>query len=185
MPLKYIPNILSFFRILLAPLFVIFMFKNLFLYKMLSFIIFFIGSISDFLDGYIARRFNFKSDFGKYLDPFADKILIVTALLTLNLFYPMIVAAWMIFVIIFRDIVVTIFRFILMKKNIIMKTSKYAKAKTLILIILVHIILILHLFNLSSLIFLSNSIYFLMLFSTIYTLLTGFHYMKINSNYFQ
>ena len=185
MPLKYIPNILSFLRILIAPLFVVCMFKNLLIYKILSFIMFFIGSVSDFLDGYIARRFDFKSNFGKYLDPFADKILILSALLTLNLFYPTIIKLWMILVIISRDIIVTLFRFLLMNKNIIMKTSKYAKAKTLVLIILVHIILILHLFDLSSLSIFSNSIYYLMIFSTVYTVLTGVHYIKINFNYFQ
>ena len=72
-----------------------------------------------------------------------------------------------------------------MNKNIIMKTSKYAKGKTLVLIILVHIILILHLFDLSSLSVFSNSIYYLMIFSTVYTVLTGVHYIKINFNYFQ
>ena len=72
-----------------------------------------------------------------------------------------------------------------MNNNIIMKTSKYAKAKTLILIILVHLILILHLFDLSSFSVFSSSIYYLMIFSTVYTVLTGFHYIKINFNYFQ
>jgi len=185
MPLKHIPNILSFSRILIAPVFVVCMFKNLFIYKIISFLIFFIGSVSDFLDGYIARKFHFKSNFGKYLDPFADKILILSALLTLNLFYPSIVKFWMIIAIISRDIVVTLFRFLLMNNNIIMKTSKYAKAKTLILIILVHLILILHLFDLSSFSVFSSSIYYLMIFSTVYTVLTGFHYIKINFNYFQ
>ena len=180
---KHIPNILSFLRIFLAPLFIVFIFKNLFIYKVLSFIIFFIGSVSDFLDGYIARKFNFKSDFGKYLDPFADKILIISALLTLNLFYPEIIKAWMILIVVLRDIIVTLFRFVLMKKNIVMKTSKYAKAKTLIQIILIHFILILHLYDASLIYDFFNGVYFLMLFCTAYTFLTGVHYIKINSNY--
>ena len=90
----------------------------------------------------------------------------------------------MILVIISRDIIVTLFRFLLMNKNIIMKTSKYAKAKTLILIILVHIILILHTFSpdyISSIkIFNLNFIYLSMLLCVFYTLFTGYDYVIRN-----
>jgi len=180
MPLKYIPNILSFLRIFLAPLFMVFMFKDIYLYKVLSFIVFFLGSILDFLDGYIARKFNFISDFGKYLDPIADKVLIISAFLTLNLFYPTLVKSWMILIIILRDIVVTLFRFYLMNKNFIMITSSYAKVKTLVQIILIHIILIMHLYDFSSFPAFENSIYYIMLSCTVYTVATGLHYVKIN-----
>ena len=183
MQFKYIPNILSFLRIFLAPLFMVFMFKDIFIYRILSIIIFFIGSILDFLDGYIARKYNFMSDFGRYLDPIADKVLIISAFLTLNLFYPMLVKSWMILVIITRDIIVTLFRFLLMNNNVVMKTSKYAKAKTLVQIILIHIILVMHLYNLALFPVLEQSIYYIMLFCTIYTLLTGIHYIKINLNH--
>ena len=183
MPFKYIPNILSFSRIFLAPLFMVFMFKDIYLYKVLSFIVFFLGSLLDFLDGYIARKFNFTSDFGKYLDPIADKILIISAFLTLNLFYPALVKSWMILIIILRDIVVTLFRFYLMNNNFIMKTSIFAKVKTLVQIILIHIILLMHLYDFSSFLVFQNSIYYIMLFCTIYTVATGIHYLKINSNY--
>ena len=183
MQLRHIPNILSFSRIFLAPLFMVFMFKDIYLYKILSLLVFFLGSILDFLDGYIARKFDFTSDFGKYLDPIADKVLIISAFLTLNLFYPDLVKSWMILVIILRDIAVTLFRFYLMNNNLIMKTSIYAKVKTLVQIILIHIILIMHVYDFSSFVSFQNSIYYIMLFCTVYTVSTGLHYVKINFNH--
>ena len=184
---RYIPNLLSFLRIFLTPLFVVFMFKNTFNYNLICLFIFFIGSISDFFDGYIARKFNFVTDFGKYIDPFADKILIISAFLTLNLFYPSLIKSWMILVIIARDIFVTLFRLAILNNNIMMKTTIFAKSKTLIQIIIIHIILILHLYDSSLLFQLKigslNCVYSLMFICTLVAILTGVQYIYLNLNF--
>ena len=64
---KYIPNYLSLLRIFLTPIFTIAMFQNTFFYKLISLKIFFLASLSDFLDGYIARKYDSVSNFGTFL----------------------------------------------------------------------------------------------------------------------
>ena len=80
--LNNIPNIITIFRIFLTPIFFLF-----FIYKLysLAFLCFFIASVSDVLDGYLARKYNFKSVLGEVLDPIADKILITFLIIALIL----------------------------------------------------------------------------------------------------
>ena len=75
-----IPNLITILRILLVPIFIIYIINDR---ALGSLIIFLIASISDALDGFIARIFHQKSDLGAYLDPLADKILLVSAYITL------------------------------------------------------------------------------------------------------
>ena len=79
MQFKYLPNMLSFSRLLIAPFFILFMLKNTFYYKIYSILFFSLGSLSDFLDGYLARKYNNISTLGKYIDPLADKVLIFSS----------------------------------------------------------------------------------------------------------
>ncbi len=77
------PNLLSILRILLVPIFIIYMLNN----RMLaSLIVFIIAVVSDALDGFIARVFHQKSNLGAHLDPLADKILLMSAYVTLAIF---------------------------------------------------------------------------------------------------
>ena len=67
------------------------MLQEFIIYRCISLLLFFIGSLSDLLDGYIARKYNYITDLGKYLDPFADKILILSALFLLSSLFPQII----------------------------------------------------------------------------------------------
>ena len=187
MPYKYIPNFLSFLRIILSLFFIAFMLLDTSLLRLLALITFFICSISDILDGYIARKYNYQTDFGKYLDPIADKVLIISGFVILHIFYSNNVQLWMISVIICRDLIVTILRWIVLNKGKVMLTSKFSKVKTLYQIIVIHIILFFHLFNselILNLNFLSfNFIFLLMLMCVVYTFISGMHYIIINSKY--
>ena len=78
-----IPNLLTFFRILLVPLFVGVFISSIKFHREISAIIFIISSITDFLDGYIARKYKSETDMGRILDPLADKILVISALILL------------------------------------------------------------------------------------------------------
>ena len=150
---------------------------------MLSIILFFFGSVSDFLDGYIARKYNLITNFGKFIDPLADKILILTAFFIIYKMYPTYVPFWMISIILLRDLIITIFRFYLNKKNSILKTSMIAKRKTLFQIIVIHLLLIFHVFKetIPFDIYISMQIiYFSMLMCVIFTVFTGLHYLFIN-----
>ena len=81
--LKNIPNFLTSMRILLIPIIIILMEIDEELYRWLSLILYFIACISDFFDGYLARKFEIESNFGRFLDPIADKILIVSVIFVL------------------------------------------------------------------------------------------------------
>ena len=183
MNIKFIPNILTLSRILIVPFFIVSFFNENFSIKIISIILFFFGSFSDFLDGYIARKYNLVTNFGKIIDPLADKILILSAFFILNKMYPAYVPFWMVSLILLRDLIITIFRLYLKKKNSILKTSIIAKRKTLFQIIIIHLLLIFHVFkesipldtNLSM-----QIIYFSMLICVIFTLFTGLHYLFIN-----
>ena len=107
---RYIPNYLSLLRIILTPIF-IFTTQNTLVFKIMSLSIFFIASLSDFLDGYIARKYNFITNFGKNIDPLSDKILIVASFIVLSFLFPNEITFWMVFLIIFRDIAVTFLRY--------------------------------------------------------------------------
>ena len=158
---RYIPNYLSLLRIILTPIFIFTILQNTLVFKIISLSIFFIASLSDFLDGYIARKYNFITNFGKNIDPLSDKILIVASFIVLSILFPNEVTFWMVFLIIFRDIAVTLLRYYRLNTSSPLKTSFLAKRKTLVQIIIIHFILILNVYDTSYI--LNNSyIYYLM-----------------------
>lgn len=96
-----IPNSLTLIRILLTPLFVIFLLKNLLSFALLAFTI---AAISDALDGLFARYFNQHTVLGAYLDPIADKLLLTSAFVSLAILK--IVPGWLTVIVISRDILI-------------------------------------------------------------------------------
>jgi len=181
MAYKHIPNFITFSRILVVPFFILCFINPLFKIKLIAFLLFFIGSLSDFIDGYIARKYNLISDIGKIIDPIADKLLIISAFILLYLEYPHYIKFWMIACIITRDVLITLYRFWLKNKGIILQSSIYAKSKTLFQIIIIHFLLFIHTFYLNYFYY-NNIIYYLMILCTFFTLFTGLHYIIININ---
>ena len=100
-----IANQLTLSRILLTFFFMSFLFKESFLYRCLALFIFLIASLTDLYDGRIARRREEVSDFGKLMDPIADKILILSALLAFVELQ--LVPAWMVILILTREFLIT------------------------------------------------------------------------------
>jgi cardiolipin synthase len=96
-----IPNLFTIFRVLLVPIFIIYIINDR---SMGSLIIFLIASISDAMDGFIARIFHQKSDLGAHLDPLADKILLVSAYVTLAVLR--MIPPWLAILIISRDVII-------------------------------------------------------------------------------
>ena len=106
----------------------------------ISAIIFAVASFTDFLDGYLARKYNLITDFGKFMDPLADKVLVVAALAVLvemNL-----IPAWMIVLIITREYAVSILRAIAANNGQVIAASQGGKAKTVSQIIAVLMLLL-------------------------------------------
>lgn len=96
-----VPNILTLVRILLTPLFVILLLKNLFT---MALFVFALAGISDALDGFIARYFNQRTVLGAYLDPLADKLLLLSAYITLAALKG--VPSWLAVIVITRDVII-------------------------------------------------------------------------------
>ncbi len=134
-----IPNILTIFRILLTPLFVIFLIRDMFSFALL---VFSIAAVSDALDGLLARVFNQYSVLGAYLDPIADKLLLVSAFVSLAVLK--IIPPWLTVIVISRDIMIvtgiSIFAMtdipIEMKPSLVSKCTTVAQLFTIILILL-------------------------------------------------
>ena len=130
MLLKKIPNILSIFRILVSPFMFYFIIQNNKISLTIAFVLFLLGSVSDALDGYIARTYNVISNLGKNLDPIADKIFMQASFFSLYIAGNEGIKIWMLFLILFRDVFVTFIRYVSKKENITFNTSRLAKNKT-------------------------------------------------------
>ncbi len=136
-----IANILTIGRIILVPIFLVILLTEMQNKEIFAFIVFLIASITDAVDGYLARKMNQITELGKFLDPLADKLLITAALLAMV--YLDFVATWVAAVIILRELFITAFRFYFLVKDSTFSASWIAKKKTLAQIIAI-CLLILH-----------------------------------------
>ena len=134
-----LPNKLTILRIIMSFVFMFFIFSEGLFAKSMALVFFTIASITDFFDGYIARKYNLITDLGKLLDPIADKILVLTAFLA---FVEMkIVAAWMVALIILRELLITGTRIFLAKKGKVIAASHWGKHKTVSQMVSIFVIL--------------------------------------------
>lgn len=125
-----IPNLLSFLRILSIPFVVILLHFSDPLSSFLAALIFSIAGITDLLDGYIARQQRSETTIGRLLDPMADKLLILSALIMLIALGR--VAAWMVVLIAAREVAVTGLRGIASAEGLVIPASRGGKAKTML-----------------------------------------------------
>lgn len=133
------PNQLTILRMVLTPFFVYTLLLDGYTYTYLACGIFLIASLTDFYDGYIARRYGSVSKWGKFLDPLADKVLILSALVCLAVLGY--VAVWMVVVIAVRDVLITILRAYAFMKEKPVVTMQIAQWKTASQAIVVYFIL--------------------------------------------
>ena len=119
-----LPTVLTLGRILLIPVFVIVAPES----HVLGIIVFLVAALTDFLDGFLARRSGEITKFGIILDPIADKLLVIAALIVLV--DMVLIAAWVATVIIVREFVVTTLRFLALSRNIVMAAETCGKLKT-------------------------------------------------------
>jgi CDP-diacylglycerol--glycerol-3-phosphate 3-phosphatidyltransferase len=137
-----LPNQLTLLRILLTPVFVLLLMSGSPLHLQLSLVVFVVAALTDWYDGWIARKMGFSSRWGKFLDPLADKILSSSALLAfvgLNL-----VDAWMVWIVIVRDFLITGLRSYAEYLDKPIVTTRGAQAKTLGQFVVIYYILILY-----------------------------------------
>jgi len=182
-----LPNILTFFRILITPVFIVCLFEDFPGAHIWALFLFVIASITDAYDGYYARKNNMVTDTGRFLDPLADKILVSSAFISFAIMG--LIDFWMVGLILFRDLFVTGLRIIMTRNGFTMMTSQIAKSKTgvqLGIIIFTLIFLSLkglgwvmsneiHLFILEY-----ELVYYLTAVAVFFTLYTGISYVQDN-----
>ncbi len=185
-----IANKITMLRIVLTVVFMLFLlwWEQIWWTKVISLLIFTFAALSDFLDGMIAKKRNMITDFGKLMDPIADKILVLAAFaafLQLRL-----INAWMFMIIISREILITSLRLFALNKGKVLAASKAGKHKTVSQMVVIFLILGFVVFQeVMKRFFIWNpswdnffrwGIYILMLLTVGFTLYSGLYYLWVN-----
>lgn len=172
-------NKITILRILLIPVFmIVLMFEQSFHCDIAAAVIFIIAAATDGVDGYVARKYNQITDFGKFIDPLADKLLVATALICLVDMGR--IASYMAVIIIAREFIVTSLRIVAMSKGVVIAAEMTGKIKTVIQIVATVIAI---LFNGEQfMIFGFGYGYIAMLIATLFTIYSGVVYLKHNWN---
>lgn len=182
-----LPNQLTVLRIVLTPLFAVFLTFQAITFKYVAFFIFFLASLTDWYDGYLARKSDKITSTGKYLDPLADKLLVSTAF---GVFYYLgYVEFWMFVAIALRDIIITALRSYAISKGHPIETSNFAKWKTASQMVAIYLLFI---WMIAKALYVDKPtvvitfveqyslIYNIMLFVTLYTVTSGVSYLVDN-----
>ncbi|MDE5718151.1 MAG: CDP-diacylglycerol--glycerol-3-phosphate 3-phosphatidyltransferase [Lachnospiraceae bacterium] len=131
-----LPNKLTIFRVILIPFFVVLLLFDITAYdKWIALAIFIIASLTDFLDGYIARKYNLVTNFGKFMDPLADKLLVCSAMICLVELAR--IPAWVVIVIIAREFIISGFRLVASDNGVVIAASYWGKFKTTFQILMI------------------------------------------------
>jgi CDP-diacylglycerol---glycerol-3-phosphate 3-phosphatidyltransferase len=178
-----LPNKLTMFRIILIPVIIaIYLIKSdAYFWYVLMGIVFVIASFTDFLDGYLARKYNLVTTFGKFMDPLADKLLVITALLLLTDNQVAQPSMWMPFyvplIIVARELIVTSIRLVAVGEGKVIAASNLGKAKTAVTMVAIIVYFFLMPFDL---LYINLIGYGLVGFSVILTLISGIDYFVKN-----
>lgn len=137
-----LPNKLTILRVILIPFFVFFMLAPYFegYGNYIAVAIFIIASFTDFLDGYLARRDNLVTNFGKFMDPLADKLLVCAALICLIETGQL--PAWIVVIIISREFIISGFRLIASDNGVVIAASYWGKFKTVSQMLMVIVLIL-------------------------------------------
>ncbi|MBD8916362.1 MAG: CDP-diacylglycerol--glycerol-3-phosphate 3-phosphatidyltransferase [Pseudobutyrivibrio sp.] len=136
-----LPNKLTIFRVILIPFFVIFLLLDASnqTYRYIADAIFIIASLTDMLDGKIARKYNLVTNFGKFMDPLADKLLVSAAMICLIATGQL--AAWIVIIIISREFIISGFRLVASDNGIVIAASYWGKFKTVFQMLMIIVLI--------------------------------------------
>lgn len=184
-----LPNKLTILRILLTFVFMVFLYTQGVAAKVLALVTFLTAALTDALDGYLAKKNNQITDFGRLMDPIADKILVLAALLAFV--ERGVVPAWMVVIIIFREIAVTGLRLLALSKGKVIPADGGGKHKTVWQLFTITIILIFFILKAGGTaqfkfwspeleVLYKNFIFIIMLVVVTFTLTSGIAYLVKN-----
>lgn len=121
-----LPNKLTVLRVILIPFFIYFLMYTP--YKYVALAIFIVASLTDLLDGKIARKYNLVTNFGKFMDPLADKLLVCAALICFV--EQSVLPSWMVIIIISREFIISGFRLVAVEQGVVIAANYWGKVKT-------------------------------------------------------
>jgi CDP-diacylglycerol--glycerol-3-phosphate 3-phosphatidyltransferase len=176
-----LPNKLTLFRVILIPVFLVFLLAPLGMdMQMARYIalgIFCVASLTDFFDGYLARKYNLVTNFGKFMDPLADKLLVSSAMIALTSMTDAVVAlpVWVVILIIAREFMITGFRTLAAEQNIVIAAGIWGKFKTTAQMLMIIVLLL----NIDNAVFKVLS-YALIVISVVLTIVSAVDYMAKN-----
>lgn len=131
-----LPNKLTIFRVILIPFFVVLLLFDITAYdKWIALAIFIVASLTDFLDGHIARKYNLVTNFGKFMDPLADKLLVCSAMICMVELSR--IPAWVVIIIIAREFIISGFRLVASDNGVVIAASYWGKFKTTFQILMI------------------------------------------------
>jgi cardiolipin synthase len=143
--LKHIPNILTIIRFLLIPIIVLYIFTGNYI---LAFVFFTISGLTDIADGFIARKFNFVSNFGKLMDPLADKLNQIATLTSLAM--TKIIPIWILLIVLLKEFIMICGASFLYGKDVVVYSKWYGKLATVLFYIAIVVSLLLKQFELTG-----------------------------------
>ena len=138
-----LPNKLTMFRVILIPVFIIVLMAGVFsepLNRYIGVAVFCIASFTDYLDGNIARKYNLVTNFGKFMDPLADKLLVSSALICMIELGML--PAWIVIIIISREFIITGFRLIAVENGVVIAASWWGKIKTVMQMAMIIVVML-------------------------------------------
>ncbi len=171
-----LPNKLTVFRVLLIPVFLVVLFYPGLapdLQRYWAVAVFIVAASTDALDGYIARSQNLVTNFGKFMDPLADKLLVCAALIAMVAMGDL--AAYVVILIISREFMITGFRTLAADQNIVLAASKWGKLKTIFQMLMI-IVVLLHL-SIPYFSYIEAALIFL---AVLFTIVSGVDYIVKN-----
>jgi len=183
------PNQLTVLRIILTPVFYFLFRTGDPLLVHISMGVYIVAGFTDWYDGWLARKFNYITEWGKFLDPLADKILNSAAFFAFV--YLDMLEIWMVKIIVIRDFAITGLRGVADYQNVSFVTRKSAKLKTVLQMVFTNYLIFIYAFSITEQIYVGNEyifdvlmnetfIYYSMLFVTLVTLYTGIEYIYKN-----
>ena len=163
-----IPNILTLLRIIMIPIFYVVFFSDITNSSLFAALIFIVASLTDWFDGFLARKWSLVTNFGKIMDTLADKLLVMTALVCLLTSFR--IPAWAVIVILAREMAITGLRIIAASEGVVVAADMLGKFKTVFQMVAIILLL------------LNNFIGIYMLYIAIFfTILSGIDYIiKMN-----
>lgn len=164
--LKHVPNALTIIRFLLIPIIVISIFNGDYI---IAFIFFTVSGITDIADGFIARKFNLISNFGKLMDPLADKLTQIATIASLTL--KDIIPIWILAIVLLKELIMIAGASFLYGKDVVVYSKWYGKLATVLFYVAIVCSLLINQFNLPAI--WSNLdlwLFYLALFTTVFSL---------------